>query len=154
MRNLLTSLSLAAVLFVAAPSANAQFFPLVGYDIDYEAFMVGLGAELAVTPAFLPVNAAIRPSVEYVFVDNVDLFRVNGDLVARFGLPGVPLSPYGKAGVAVEVASTDSGAAKVQDGTNVGINLGGGATFGSLFIEATAGILSVSNFRVTAGYQF
>lgn len=157
-------LALLVLLFAAAPArAQLGFSPMVGYDIDYEAFMVGLGFELGLTPGFLPVSAAIRPSIEYVFLDeiegvNADLFRVNGDLIGRFGAPGVPLSPYGKAGVAIEFASLDSEVCDDLDldcsSTEVGINLGGGVVFNSLFVEGTLGLLDVSDFRLAVGYRF
>jgi hypothetical protein len=150
-------------LLLAAAPARAQFgfSPMVGYDIDYEAFMVGLGFELGLTPGILPVQAAIRPSVEYVFVEDVDLFRVNGDLIGRFSPPAAPISPYAKAGAALEFFSIDDEGTGACDlpgadcsGTDFGINLGGGVLFNNLFVEGTAGLLDISDFRVTAGYRF
>jgi len=122
--------------------------------IDYEAFMVGLGFELGLTPGVLPLQGAIRPSVEYVFVDNADLFRVNGDLIGRFSPPAAPVSPYAKAGVAIEFFSVDDCPVDDCSNTEVGINLGGGVLLNSFFVEGTLGLLDISDFRITAGYRF
>lgn len=164
-----TSLLLAVVgLALAAAPAKAQlgFSPWIGYDIDYEAFMVGFGFELPLTPGLLPVQAAVRPSAEYVFLGDADgtdvgqeLFRVNGDVLARFSPPAAPVAPYGKAGVAVEFFSIDddgTGACDLVDcsSTEIGINLGGGVLFNNLFVEGTVGLLDVSDFRIVAGYRF
>jgi hypothetical protein len=151
-------------LFLAAAPARAQlhFSPMVGYDIDYEAFMAGLAFELALTPGILPVQAAIRPSVEYVFTSDdeiagfdssIDVFRVNGDLIGRFSPPAAPLSPYGKAGVALEFISFEI-LDESESETEVGINLGAGVLFNSFFVEGTLGLLDVSDFRIAAGYRF
>ena len=151
-----TFLLAALVLALAATPAHAQlhFSPMVGYDIDYEAFMVGLGFELGLTPGVLPLQGAIRPSVEYVFVDNADLFRVNGDLIGRFSPPAAPVSPYAKAGVAIEFFSVDDCPVDDCSNTEVGINLGGGVLLNSFFVEGTLGLLDISDFRITAGYRF
>src|SRR5690606_10405835 len=157
-----TTLLLAVLgLALAATPARAQlgFSPMVGYDIDYEGFMVGLGFELGLTPGLLPIQAAIRPSAEYVFVDNVDLFRINGDLIGRFSPPAAPISPYGKAGVAFEFASINDcedipGIDIDCSSTEVGINLGGGVLFNNLFVEGTLGLMDISDFRIAAGYRF
>ncbi|HYE96013.1 MAG TPA: hypothetical protein VD962_07355 [Rubricoccaceae bacterium] len=160
MRKLLCLAALLAIAALPARDATAQFHfsPLFGYDIDYEALMVGLGFEVPVTPGFLPVSASLRPSVEYVFLDQIEgveasLFRANGDVLARFSLPAAPISPYGKAGVAAEFASIDVDG-ESESNTEIGINLGGGVLFNSFFVEATAGLMEVSNFRVAAGYRF
>lgn len=164
-----TSLLLAVFgLALAAAPAKAQlgFSPMVGYDIDYEAFMVGFGFELGLTPGILPVQATIRPSAEYVFTDDVDfgngavstdLFRINGDVIGRFSPPGAPVSPYAKAGVALEFISTTVevlGMEESDTNTEVGINLGGGVLFNNLFVEGTLGLLDISDFRIAAGYRF
>jgi hypothetical protein len=153
-------IALAAVVFAAAPArAQLSFSPMVGYDIDYEAFMVGLGFELGITPGVLPVQAAIRPSVEYLFLDDeggdavsTDLFRVNGDLIGRFSPPAAPLRPYAKAGVGVEIFSVEV-LGESETETEVGVNLGAGVLFSNFFVEGTLG-LGISDFRVAAGYRF
>ena len=101
-----------------------------------------------------PVQAAIRPSAEYVFVEEVDLFRVNGDLIGRFGAPAVPFRPYGKAGAALEVVGDDEDTAFDEGATNFGINLGAGVLFNSFFVEGTLGLIDISDFRIAAGYRF
>jgi hypothetical protein len=156
MRKLLLVAALVGLASASTPArAQLHFSPMVGYDIDYEAFTVGLAFELGLTPGILPLQAAIRPSAEYVFVDNVDLFRVNGDLIGRFSPPAAPISPYAKAGVNAEFASINDCPDAVDcSSTEVGLGLGGGVLFNSLFVEGTLGIGDISDFRVTAGYRF
>lgn len=152
-----TALLLAVLgLALAATPARAQlhFSPMVGYDIDYEAFEVGLAFELGLTPGILPLQAAIRPSAEYVFVDDADLFRINGDLIGRFSPPAAPISPYAKAGVNIEFFSVDDCPLDDCSNTEVGVGLGGGVLFNNLFVEGTLGLGDISDFRIAAGYRF
>lgn len=141
----------AAVLALAAPSrAQISLVPMVGYDIDYGAPMVGGGVELALPSGLLPFRTAIRPSAEYIFRDgnssNGDArIRLNGDLIGRVAVVGVPFRPYGKAGIAFESASFDK--------EKLGLNLGVGAEFDRLLVEATAGF-GVSAARIAVGYRF
>lgn len=157
----LTLLSALAAVALAAPaSAQVSFVPMVGYDIDYEAAMIGLGFEFALPQNAVPLTVAVRPSVEYLFLgDGSDLgidqsvFRVNGDLIGRFGQSGRALSPYAKAGLALEVASFDTGTVS-DTNTEVGLNLGAGAEYNRFLGEVTLGIGDISSTRIAVGYRF
>ena len=145
------SAPLLALAFLAAVPAQAQlsFSPLAGYDIDYEAPTVGLAFELNTNLSSLPLSPALRPSVEYVFLDgDASLIRFDGDLIGRIQA-GQSFLPYAKAGVTVEYLDLDGGS-----NTEVGLNLGGGAEFSRLFVEGAFGIGDVSDVRVRAGYRF
>ena len=148
-------LAAAGFLFVAPAQAQIGFAPLVGYDFDYEAPTVGLAFELPLTPGILPLQASIRPSAEYIFVDSdgASAFRVAGDLIGRFRAPGVPFAPYGKAGVVVERISVDVGS-ESDSNTEIGLGIGAGAAFDRFFVEGTIGIGDISNSRIAVGYQF
>ena len=142
------------LLFAAAAvpaSAQFAFSPMVGYDIDAEAATVGLAVELGTQLTSLPLQPAIRPSVEFVFVDSdVTYVRFDGDLIGRFqASPG--LLPYLKGGVTVEFISVDIVDAS---STEVGLNLGGGAEFNRVFVEGALGFGDISDLRVRAGYRF
>ncbi len=147
-------LLVAAALALAAPSrAQITVVPLVGYDIDYKAVQLGAGVELGVTPSVLPFRALIRPSAEYVFgSDGGDgsTVRLNGDLLGRFALPGVPFQPYGKVGLGVELKSPDVG----DSSTGLGLNLGVGGAFDRVLAEVTLGIGDISSARIGVGYRF
>lgn len=153
--------SLAAVALAAPASAQISFAPMIGYDIDYEAAMIGLGFEFALPQNAVPLTVAVRPSVEYLFLgDGSDLggidqsvFRVNGDLIGRFGQPGPALSPFVKAGLGLEVASFDTGTVS-DTNTEVGLNLGAGAEYNRFFGEATLGVGNISSTRIGIGYRF
>jgi len=160
-------LVLGVSLFLARPvSAQIGFSPMVGYDIDYEAFTIGFGFELPVTPSLLPVSAAIRPSAEYIFIGNesafgidvgASVYRINADVIGRFSAPAVPVSPYAKVGVGVEIQSVDvtvKGQTASATNTEIGANLGVGVAFNSLFVEGTAGLGNISDFRFAVGFRF
>ena len=149
---LLSVLSLAA----AVPaSAQFGFSPMVGYDLDAEAPTVGVAVELGLAVTSLPLSPAIRPSIEYVFVDSdVSFVRFDADLIGRFEATPTVL-PYAKAGLTVEVISVDVDGANVDNSdTDIGLNLGGGIEFSRIFVEGAVGVGSISNLRVRAGYRF
>lgn len=146
-----TLLAAALVLLAAAPAqSQVSFAPLVGYDIDAEALTVGLAFELNTRLTSIPLQPAIRPSVEYVFIDgDATYVRADGDLIGRFEA-GQSFLPYAKAGVTVEYIDFDS----FGSNTEVGVNIGGGAEFSRLFVEGALGLGDISDLRVRAGYRF
>lgn len=153
MRPLLLAALVAA--FAVPASAQISFVPMVGLDLDtFDGTkpQIGLGFEYALSPGLLPFTAALRPSVHYVFVDSdVTTIRVPVELIGRFSAPGLPVAPYGKAGLAIEyVDFGDSGGSN----TEVGLALGAGVELNRLLGEVTLGIGNVSSTQVTVGYRF
>ena len=152
MRTLLLAAVAALALSVPA-QAQVGFAPLVGYDIDAEALTVGLAFELAAPLVALPLEPAVRPSVEFIFLDgDATYLRVDGDLLARFDT-GASFLPYGKAGLTVEYLSVDTGFGSASN-TEVGLNVGGGAEFNRVFVEGAVGFGDISDLRVRAGFRF
>ncbi|WP_412062745.1 hypothetical protein [Rubrivirga sp. IMCC45206] len=146
---LLLPLVLVALVSLAPARAQVSFVPLIGYDIDQKAATLGLAFEFAAPLVALPLQPAVRPSVEFVFFDSDATYvRGDGDLIARFDTGG-PLMPYAKGGVTIEYF--DSGA---FDNTEVGLNLGGGVEVNRVFVEGAVGFGDISDLRVRAGFRF
>ena len=155
MRTFALALAFLGLTALGSPAtAQVSFSPLVGYDIDAEGLTLGLAFELNTQLASIPLQPAIRPSIEYVFVDSDDTYvRFDGDLIGRFDPGTLSFLPYAKAGVTVEYISIDTGVGDASD-TEVGLNLGGGAEFNRLFLEGAVGFGDISDLRIRAGYRF
>lgn len=143
MKNLLTLFVVLAVAIpFMAPRADAQFtfIPYAGYDLEFEALFVGAAVEFALPVAGFPVGLAIRPGAEYYFLESNDffnqsLFQINGDVVAEL-MPDGPIGVYAGAGLAIGFFSfdTDFGFGEINGSdTELGLNLFGGAEFGTGF---------------------
>ena len=154
---------LALALLVAVPAqAQISFSPLVGYDLQLEGPSIGLAFELATPLNGVPLQPAIRPLVEYVFVDSPDgvtfnFVRAQADLIARFETsPGASFLPYAKAGAGIEYfgVSGDGGFGGQASNTEFAINIGGGAEFTRFFVEGGLGLTGAEGLRIRAGYRF
>lgn len=155
---------LMALAFLIAVPAQAQlsFAPIVGYDLELEGPSIGVAFELATPLNGVPLQPAIRPLVEYVFVDSPDgvtfnFVRAQADLIARFeSSPGASFLPYAKAGAGIEyfgVSGDDFGGADASD-TEFAINIGGGAEFSRFFVEGGLGLTGAEGLRIRGGYRF
>lgn len=140
-KTLQLGLLLALVLPFTAQRAEAQFsfIPYLGYNLDAEKLLIGVGTEFDF-PVAAPVDLGIRPAVEYMFVDDMTWLQINGDVIARFG-SNPSLKPYAGAGLAILYTSFDcEGPSEFCDmidtsNTDVGLNLLGGAQFGTGFAQ-------------------
>lgn len=162
MRTSLLTLALFGLAAVATPAtAQVSFSPTVGYDLDNpfgDGLSVGLAFELSTQLSSLPLEPAIRPSVEYVFVDadDVTFVRANADLIGRLNpVSGGTLLPYAKAGLTLEYVDAEF----IPDGfdssdTEISLNLGGGVEVSRFFVEGELGLGGYSDVRLRAGYRF
>lgn len=131
-------------LLLALPTAQAQFsiLPYAGYDLDGEAVLIGLGAEVAL-PVVAPVALSVRPSAEYLLPKDLtigdrifgqNISQINLDVIARLKAPGI--QPYAGAGLGVRLIKLDTSDDDAVEGnqdveeTNFGANLVGGVAFG------------------------
>ncbi len=143
------ALLFALALPFTAQKAQAQGFsliPYLGYNLDAEAFLVGIGTELEAPFSAGNLALAIRPSVEYLFTDDINtglgndvgqnVLQINGDVIARLSASG--FEPYAGVGLAVVLVSTDfdcDGNSVCEDfeddasGSDIGLNLVGGLEF-------------------------
>lgn len=163
-------LFLALVTAALVPEAHAQVsvLPYAGYDLDGEAVLIGLGAEVAL-PVVAPVALSLRPSGEYLLPKDLDIggrvfgqniSQVNVDVIARLKAPG--LQPYAGAGVGIRLIKLDTSDNDDVEGnqdieeTNVGANLLGGVAFSALgpvrpFAQARLTVGDASIFSVAGG---
>lgn len=150
-KSLFTALLLALALPFTANRAEAQFYlnPYAGYNLDAEAFVVGIGSEFSAPFSAGQFELAIRPSIEYLFVggdtfNNADVsttaLQINGDLITRLNAQG--FSPYVGAGLAIYSFSADFDCGNAGTGqqfcqaaedaastTDIGLNILGGLEF-------------------------
>ncbi|MEM8556521.1 MAG: hypothetical protein AAGG50_01650 [Bacteroidota bacterium] len=175
MRNLLATLTLIVGLGFAAPQAKAQFsiFPYVGYNLDFEGFLIGVGGEFVAPFEISNLDLTIAPSVEYVFADDggipdfsINVFQVNGDVIARFNPQG-SFVPYAGAGLAIVRISVDG--PDILDGfggfgfdassTDVGLNALGGALFpglvgfGDLYAQGRVTFANGTAISIIGGFR-
>ena len=161
-------------LLILAPPAVAQLdsavLPNTGYDIGYGAATLGLGAEVGWTAPDSPVTIALRPSLDYVFVDRIPyavpyqggagdvLGREYG--VVRFGAEAVvhwrtapgPVVPYVKVGLAREVEQIRTDDVQFDYAATDGV-AGLGASWGRLYLEGTHGVGDASRNRLAIGVR-
>lgn len=173
------ALLVALALPFTAQRAEAQFafIPYVGYNLDFEKLLVGVGTEFDL-PIEAPFGLSIRPAIEYVFTDSekdtfggttisasTTFLQINGDAIARFGT-SPSLSPYAGAGLAILYSSysldcSGSGCEFFPEesgsDTTVGLNLLGGVEFtdalgfGSPFVQGRFTMKDGSQFSILAG---
>jgi len=145
----LIALLFAFALPFTAQKAQAQFtlMPYLGYNLDAEGFLVGIGGEFAAPFEISNLILSVRPSVEYTFTDSfggigidsddvsVTFIQINGDVIADFSTPGATIAPFAGAGLAIVSTSVDIDGIDCDDfgldcsSTDFGLNLLGGVTF-------------------------
>lgn len=171
------ALLIALALPFTADRTQAQgfgFIPYVGYNLDAEAFLVGVGGEFGNVFDLGNFVIGVRPTIEYLFVDDdglgddasVTFLQINGDLITRFGAPGASLIPYAGAGVAIVSVSYDADCngdpfceAVVDEAgnTEVGLNVLGGVEFpgalgfGSPFVQGRLTLADGSAISILGG---
>ena len=151
-------LSLAAVVGLAtSASAQVGFMPYVGYNLEDEDFLVGVGARFGV-PLTLPVALVAQPTVGYQFAgEGIDIIQADLNAVVEFtGSPTI--APYAGLGLGLTYASFDVSRNDSESETELGLNAVGGIVlnpvgFGRPFLQgryATRGDFQDA-FSVQAG---
>jgi hypothetical protein len=146
MKKLLTLVAVLAVSIpLMAPRAEAQisFMPYLGYDLDAESLLIGVGAEFG----FLQLETLalnIRPSAEYFFIGDSGIeglsttfMQFNGDVTAELPVGGPGLAVFAGAGLALRYASVEFMNQSESD-TSFGVNILGGVEFGGGFVTPFA----------------
>ena len=134
MRTLLLTLTL----LVAAPAVSAQsgFMPYLGYNLEDEDLLIGVGTRLGF-PLELPVALVLQPSIEYQFTDgDVTVLQLDVNAIAELRASET-LAPYVGAGLGLLYVDTEV----TDSNTELGLNLVGGvlfnpAGFGQPFAQA------------------
>lgn len=124
MRTFALALALLGLTAAFAPAqAQTGFMPYVGYNLEDEEFLVGVGARFGVNLA-LPVAVIAQPAVEYEFVEGGDLIQVDANAVAEF-TGSRSFAPYAGAGLGITIANPEIG----DGSTELGLNVLGGLLF-------------------------
>ncbi|MEP0545314.1 MAG: hypothetical protein ABJF88_00115 [Rhodothermales bacterium] len=175
-KSLLLALLVAFALPMTANRAEAQFslIPYLGYNLDAESFLVGIGTELDAPFSAGNLALGIRPSIEYLFIGDenfgfgsdvsVTALQINGDVIAR--LESASLNPFVGAGLAILSQSFSFDCEgnpvceAVEDeagGTEVGLNIVGGLEFDSIgfgapFVQGRLTLLDGSAISILGGF--
>jgi opacity protein-like surface antigen len=124
MRTFALALALLGLTATFAPAqAQGAFMPYLGYNLDSENALVGVGARFAF-PLDVPISLTAQPAIEYQFEGTDDVTILQADLNAIVQLNAASVAPYVGAGLAVgyvDVAGTSD--------TDLGLNVLGGALF-------------------------
>lgn len=148
MRSFLLCLALLGLSLAAAPAqSQIAFMPYAGYNLEYEEFLVGVGARFGAPLAF-PVALSIQPSVETSLSDPTYV-QADALLLAQLGVGSI--APYAGAGVgAIFPESGDS---------EFGLSVVAGANFNSTgfispFVQGRYSTMFNDAFSVQVGATF
>ncbi len=147
-RTILAFVAVAAL--VASPSdASSQF--LVGpYIAFHDEADLGVGAFVNVPVPSIHENLAFSGDFGFFFPDDggfdgvdVDYWELNANALYRFPMEDLSFTPWAMAGLNIANGSVDVDLGEFGDGsagdTEIGVNLGGGVTFGSGAMKPFAG---------------
>lgn len=132
----LSALALAAL--VAAPSAaeaQVSFGPVVAFHGDAD---FGAGALVKMPLPVLYENMGLMGDFIWFFPEGFDYWEINGNLTYDFAVANSSIVPFALAGLNVAHASVEFEGVSASD-TELGLNLGGGVTFGGSRLRPTVG---------------
>ena len=148
MRLRLATAAFAALLFAPAAGAQTGFMPYVGYNLEYESVLVGVGARLGFSFPAAPVSVAFQPAVE-VNLDSGTYIQADANAVAELSAGG-SIAPYAGLGLGVLIPTEGGGDAEL------GLNVLGGVIFNTVgfirpFVQGRYSTASVDAFSIHAG---
>lgn len=139
MRRILTA-ALTVAAFAAVPAtaqAQVSFGATAAYHVDAEA--LGVGAGVYAPLATLHENVSIMGEFLWFFPDGFDYFEINGNLLYDF-VTDASVTPFALGGLTIGRTSVDTGVSGFDaSSTDVGLNLGGGVTFGESSLRPQVG---------------
>jgi len=119
-------LALPALFAAASAPASAEgeilILPSAGYYLDAEEPYVGLAVEFPIGNGW-----RLSPGIEYVFVDDGDLYALNVDFIYDFEFEG-GITFWAGAGPALVVADYEDDGVTIDD-TDLGLDVLGGVSF-------------------------
>jgi hypothetical protein len=77
-----------------AHAERATLGPHLGYNLDFDAPLLGVESRIDLTNVGSSVILQLNPSFSYYFVDNVDLFNFSLNLPFEFVIGGSKLRPF------------------------------------------------------------
>lgn len=153
MNKTLRTLALAAAL-LAVPSfaqAQATLGPQLAYHDDAD---FGIGAALTLSADAIHEQVDFMFDFAWFFPENdaIDYFELNGGLLYDFIVEGSTVTPFALGGLNIASWSVDSGfpGAEGLDGTELGLNLGGGLKFNAGTLRPMVGV----RFEIEGGEGF
>ena len=156
-----------AALFLLVPAQDAQaqtsiqVGPRIGIDVGDASDLGGdffIGADGRIASESLPV--IINPAFDYYFVDadGVSLFTLDANALYQFGVDNQAFTPYAGGGLGYVRTSVDAGPFGDVGGSDIGLNLVGGAEFetGNLkpFVQAKVTLGDFTLFNIMGGVLF
>ncbi|MCZ6917122.1 MAG: hypothetical protein O7I93_10125 [Gemmatimonadetes bacterium] len=158
-----TSVMMALLLAFALPLAAQAQWRLgthAGYDVDVADFLIGANAQFTVPGAAISgVPLQFSPGFDFYpgVGDGVSYWIV--DLDAHYPIQARGVQPFVGGGLYMSRASVDAGTLGSFSDTNVGLNLIGGAEFGSHdvirpYAEGRFRVGSGSTFIIKGGLSF
>ncbi|SRR5690606_6806708 len=145
MRRFLLSFALLGLVLAAAPAqAQISFMPYAGYNLEYEEFLIGVGARFGAPLAF-PVALSIQPSIETSLSDPTYV-QADALLVAQLGTGSV--APYAGAGLGMIFPDVGD--------TELGLSVAGGVNFNTTgfirpFVQGRYSTMLTDAFSILAG---
>ncbi len=150
MRNLTLALASVTLLVVLPAQARSQFQigPYLAYHDDAD---LGIGGFVGIPLPEVDENLSVVADFGFFFPDDngsddvdVDYWELNGDALYLFPLENTSFTPWALAGINIAHGSVVRGGGgfgdRSSDDTEIGLNLGGGITFGSGPMTPFAGV--------------
>jgi hypothetical protein len=150
MRSLKLALTTVALLVILPSQVWGQFSvgPFLAYHDDAD---LGIGGFVGIPLPAIDENLSLNPSFALFFPGDrgnsgvdVDYWEINADGVYRFPLEDTSITPWALAGINIAHGSVglDLGEFGEHSGsdTEIGLNLGGGVTFGAGPLSPFAGV--------------
>ena len=150
MRSLTLALATVTLMVILPTQVSGQFSvgPFLAYHDDAD---LGIGGFVGIPLPAIDEDLSINPSFALFFPDHrgndrvdVDYWELNADGVYRFPLENTSITPWALAGINIAHGSVavDSGTLlpTAADDTEIGLNLGGGVTFGTGPMAPFAGV--------------
>jgi hypothetical protein len=150
MRSLKLALATLALVVVLPSLAWGQFQvgPYLAYHDDAD---LGIGGFVGVPLPEVDENLSVVADFGFFFPDDhgsdgvdVDYWELNGDAVYRFPLENTSFTPWALAGINIAHGSVIRGGPglgeRSSDDTEIGLNIGGGVTFGTGPVAPFAGV--------------
>lgn len=147
---LIATFAFAIALMAPRAEAQASFIPYIGFDLDQQSMLVGVGADFNFLPD-APIGLAIRPSAEYYFsgaASDDSAVQLNGDIIADIAAGGTGFNLFAGGGLAYRIQDTP--VVGDEDHGGLGFNILGGAEFGTGFLVPFAqGRITIGDFGST-----
>ena len=129
-------------------SSQLQAGPYLAYHDDAD---LGIGAFVGIPMPALHENISFVGDFGIFFPGNaghdqvdVNYWEINGDLIYRFPMPDLSFTPWALGGLNIAHGSVGVTLGELGDvsgsNTDIGLNVGGGVTFGSGSMQPFAGV--------------